>query len=108
MLFIPCAAWVEGRTILVVPNRKTPHYELGYFRALIELPSIASRLPETHKQLTLIVHPTGQGSSEDLAKLLQDCADEGFDAQIVNLSPPRLTSEKTPTTTSVVEQTSKK
>jgi len=94
MLFIPCAAWVEGRTILAVPNRKTPHYQLGYFRALIELPSIASRLPETHRQLTLIVHPIGHGSSEDLAKLLQDCADEGFDAQIINMPPTRLTSEQ--------------
>ncbi len=87
MMFIPVAAWVDGRKILLIPNRKTPHYELGYFRMLLDLPSIASRVHEAPKILTLIIHPIGHGSSEDLAKLLQDCAAEGYSTHIVNLPP---------------------
>jgi hypothetical protein len=87
MMFISCAAWVEGNKILVIPNPRTPHYELGYLRVLLDLPSIAARLHAPHKQLAVIVHQIGHGTSEDLAKLLQDCADEGYSANIINLPP---------------------
>jgi hypothetical protein len=84
MMFIPCAAWVEGGRTLIVPNRKTPHYEIGYLRVLLELPSIASRLSPNQKMLALIMHPVGHGSSEDLANLLRDCDGEGYSTQVVN------------------------
>ena len=86
MMFIPCAAWVEGRNTLIVPNRETPHYELGYLRVLLDLPSIVARIYESHKQLILIIHDVGHGSSDDLAKLLLDCKNEGYSTQIVRMS----------------------
>jgi hypothetical protein len=86
MVFIPCAAWVQGSRTLVVPNRKTPHYELGYLRTLLTLPSIAAVLrPGFQKDIVLIIHPCGHGSQVDLAKLLLDCKAEGFTVQVVDM-----------------------
>ena len=85
MMFIPCAAWVQGQKILAVPNCKTPHYEIGYLRVFLDLPSTIARLHAPHKQLTLIIHNIGHGSPDDLAKLLKDCENEGYSVQIIEM-----------------------
>lgn len=96
MVFIPCAAWVQGSRTLVVPNRKTPHYELGYLRTLLELPSIAAVLrPRLEKDLVLVIHSCGHGSQDDLANLLLDCKTEGFTVQVVDMQTSNQPKTKT-------------
>ena len=87
MVFIPCAAWVDGRKTLLIPNPSTPHYERGYLRMLINLPTVASRLLLSQKWLVVVIHHVGHGSPQDLAKLLQDCEGEGYSVRLVNQTP---------------------
>lgn len=85
MVFIPCATWVQGKKTILVPNRKTPHYESGYLRRLLEVPTIAKQTEWLEKNLVVVVHPDGHGSARDLERLIQDCQDEGFSVQKIEL-----------------------
>lgn len=85
LLFIPCAAWVEGNKILVVPNQETPHYQQGSLSKLLKLASFAPRLEGRAKNIVIVVHDIGHGTAEDLNSLTADCKKERYSIQIIYL-----------------------
>jgi len=83
LLFIPCAAWVQGSKILVIPDQTTPHYQQGSLGRLLNLAEFTPKLKGRAKNIVLIIHNTGHGTEEDLSSLIADCKLEGYSIQTI-------------------------
>ena len=89
LLFHPCPVWYQGNTEIGVPNINSPVNSLGFFRFLInqikpeEIITLKDGM-KLHTRFTpqpivkVITHDGGHGSENDLAILLEDITNEGF------------------------------
>jgi len=83
LLFIPCAAWVQGGKILVIPDQTTPHYQQGSLGRLLNLATFAPKLKGRAKNIVHVIHNTSHGTEEDLRSLMADCELEGYSIQTI-------------------------
>lgn len=77
LLFIPCAARVQGGKILVIPDQTTPHHQQGSLGRLLNLAIFTPKLKMRAKNIVPVIHNTGHGTEEDLSSLITDCKFEG-------------------------------
>lgn len=86
LVFAPCAMWVQGLKIILNPHPHNPHYQRGDLQQLLGLPHIAKQInPRVKPLLTLVIHATGHGSTEDLERLLADIDAAQWRAVVVEL-----------------------
>lgn len=83
LLFIPCAAWVDGSKILFIPDNTTPHYQHGSLGRLLNLATFSSILKGRAKNIVIIIHNACHGTKEDLSSLITDCESEGYLSQTI-------------------------
>jgi hypothetical protein len=86
LVFAPCAMWVQGNKIILNPHPEDPHYQRGDLQRLLLLPHIAKQIyPRVKPVLTLVIHTTGHGDSDDLERLLADIDEAHWRAVVVEL-----------------------
>lgn len=79
LVFIPCSVWVQGERQIINLNPENPHYQPGSVRRLLAAERIdAGRLAEGRRACTVVIHPQGHGSWQDLSTLIVDLEGEGF------------------------------
>jgi hypothetical protein len=87
LVFAPCAMWVQGDKLVLNPHPANPHYLQGDVHTLLAHPSIKGRIRHAVKQVvTLIIHPNGHGSLDDLNTLLEDLEAAQWRVVVVQLN----------------------
>jgi hypothetical protein len=76
LVFIPSPVWVQGRRQLINLNPESPAYQSGGVRRLLAKEDITSRA------CTLVIHPEGNGTVDDLLVLLSELRHEGMIIQL--------------------------
>lgn len=84
LVFHPCPVWMRGKEEILVPNSRSPHYELGSLKMLIDKEKIADSKILTDR-VTVSIHYNGHGEDGDLETLIQDIENEGWTAILWNL-----------------------
>jgi hypothetical protein len=79
LVFIPPPVWIKGDRQILNLNPENPQYQRGGVRRLLEREPITPHLLDGTKESLIIVHPSGNGTNEDLATLENDLRQEGFD-----------------------------
>ena len=82
-LFVPCLIWHEGDRAISNPHPENPHYLRGDLQKVLELPEIKSRISKDSAKVTIICHPVGNGTEEDLKAIQSDVTDLGFEPLVV-------------------------
>jgi hypothetical protein len=65
----------------LIPNRSSPHYQLGYLAQLLK----KERIRLEHKKCIIVIQEEGHGSEEDFHTLKLDLENEGFQYKAVVL-----------------------
>lgn len=82
-LFVPCLIWHEGDRAISNPHPENPHYLRGDLQKVLELPEIKSRISKDSAKVTIVCHPVGNGTEEDLKDIQSDVTDLGFEPLVV-------------------------
>jgi hypothetical protein len=82
-LFVPCLIWHEGDRAISNPHPENPHYLRGDLQKVLELPEIKSRISKDSAKVTIVCHPVGNGTKEDLKGIKADLLDLGFEPLVV-------------------------
>lgn len=83
LLFLPSPAWTWGAETLINLNPADPRYQPGSVRRLLEHGSLRGLLDETDPVVTVLVHPSGNGTEADLETLRADLTAEGFQPRVI-------------------------
>jgi hypothetical protein len=84
LLFIPCPVWVQGGRQIINLNPEDPHYQPSGVRRLLTTERIIlERRAEGTRACTVVIHPQGHGSWQDLSTLIADLEGEGFRVTLV-------------------------
>jgi hypothetical protein len=83
VLFVPCLVWHEGDRAISNPHPENPIYLRGDLQKVLELPEINSRISKDSNKVTIVCHPVGNGTEEDLKAIQADVSDIGFEPLVV-------------------------
>jgi hypothetical protein len=83
VLFVPCLVWHEGDRAISNPHPENPIYLRGDLQKVLELPEINSRTSKDSNKVTIVCHPVGNGTEEDLKAIQADVTDLGFEPLVV-------------------------
>ena len=83
MIFVPCLVWTIGSKHFWNPHRNEPNYLSGDFQNLLKKMHETENLNQAlsqraNQKIFVIVHDVGNGTSEDLTKLLDDIKLTGY------------------------------
>lgn len=78
LVFVPVPAWVLGDRELLNLHPERAQLQPGAVRRLLSLPEVAKRPIPTGTTATVVVHPSGHGTEDDLTTLGHDLRDAGF------------------------------
>jgi hypothetical protein len=82
-LFVPCLVWHEGDRAISNPHPENPHYLPGDLQKVLELAEINCRISKDSNKVTIVCHPVGNGTEEDLKAIQADVSDLGFEPLVV-------------------------
>jgi hypothetical protein len=85
LVFVPSPVWVQGDRQVVSLSPESPHYATGGVKRLLN----AARPDLSHaptKAATVVAHPEGNGTYDDLVALLRDLEVEGFAATLLRIA----------------------
>lgn len=88
LVFVPCPIWIRGEREILNLHPDNPHYQRGDLRRLLDEETVVPNL-EGQRQAVIVVHPSGHGSSADLASLQEDLRAEGFTFHTLSLADNR-------------------
>ena len=75
----PCPVWYQGNDQIGIPETKSPHYELGSVKFLLNI--LDEEFDKKRcNSVKIFVHKNGHGTKTDLEKLVEDLNNEGFTA----------------------------
>jgi hypothetical protein len=83
VLFVPCLVWHEGDRAISNPHPENPIYLRGDLQKVLELPELKSRISKDSNKVTIVCHPVGNGTEEDLKAIQADVSDIGFEPLVV-------------------------
>jgi endonuclease III len=93
LVFLPVPVWVLGDRELLNLHPERPQLQPGAVRRLLALPEVAQRPIPTGTTATVVVHPTGDGTEDDLNTLEQDLRDAGFFVRLSRAPQPHRASD---------------
>ena len=82
-LFVPCLVWHEGERAFSNPHPENPHYLTGDLQKVLEREEINSRISKDSNKVTIVCHPVGNGTEEDLKAIQADVSDLGFEPLVI-------------------------
>ena len=82
-LFVPCLVWHEGDRAISNPHPDNPHYLRGDLQKVLELAEIKSRISKVSNKVTIVCHPVGNGTEEDLKAIQADVSGLGFEPLVI-------------------------
>jgi hypothetical protein len=82
-IFLPCLVWHEGSREISNPHPDNPHYLRGDLQKVLNSAELKSRLSNNSNKVTIICHPTGNGTEGYLQDIQADISDLGFECVIV-------------------------
>jgi hypothetical protein len=83
LVFIPCPVWMQGEREILNLNPENPYYQPGSVRRLWEAERVKTKLlADGMHACTVVIHPVGNGSWQDLHALVADLKAEGFSVAV--------------------------
>lgn len=82
-VFVSCLVWKEGDREILTPHRNDPHYQPGDLQQVLGRPEFQKRISDTCRSVTVVCHPTGNGTESHLKAILEDLGELGFKPQVV-------------------------
>jgi hypothetical protein len=86
LVFAPCAMWVQGGKTLLNPHPAQPHYQAGDLQTFLAHQGFAQKISPHTPVMTLVIHPIGHGSLDDMSLLLEDLEAAQFRPVVVQLA----------------------
>jgi len=83
LVYHSCPEWFQHGESLVVPNRRSPHYEIGHLKHLLDKAEIELENLNSNR-VGIVCHEMGHGTNEYLELLLEDMKIEGLDPHILH------------------------
>jgi hypothetical protein len=85
VVFVPCICWVRGDRVLLNPHPREPHYQAGDLQVFLDETGTRQLLDTNNRTAAVVVHPAGHGTEADLALLLGDLREGGFEPSLLRL-----------------------